>query len=488
MTVAQPSSSTRFPQPSDPCYDCSLRRPFLFNGLHTLVLSCRSFSHANRLFSIACALFDKNTGGGIPLQDFVSCAKAQKRLSASPLFATLTHSRSRKSFPCHSCANTRDMGATFFSFSNFSFSVRSVSPWQIAVSYGCRLFVILRNVKHCAIIQIQPLFGKHPGWGSEKESASSRRAFLKLRTNNRQLIASSSAAFAAIVRGGGDAHAAEFVGVILAVEDVPLFAALENFFFLRGDALAHFGVGLLFFFQRGGKNLHHLLTDGVAVLDKFHFVAGHQHFGDLMRKANDFFPAEPHACPPTGVNATPIFGRAPTALSPFCTSPGTRRRCAAFRPDAAPKFRALRRSSGLRRSALPSCAAAPAAPTLPALCFQSDRLRSAASPLPKPCDRHNPEPAAFQACPLLIRSRNYKEKQFTGCPYKVQLDVAPRRNSHTTRFLRCGNALTLRAASCTMISSGRLAQLVRAPALQAGGRRFEPCTAHHPRASPSAGT
>jgi hypothetical protein len=26
---------------------------------------------------------------------------------------------------------------------------------------------------------------------------------------------------------------------------------------------------------------------------------------------------------------------------------------------------------------------------------------------------------------------------------------------------------------------GRLAQLVRAPALQAGGRRFEPCTAHH---------
>ncbi len=30
------------------------------------------------------------------------------------------------------------------------------------------------------------------------------------------------------------------------------------------------------------------------------------------------------------------------------------------------------------------------------------------------------------------------------------------------------------------ICVGRLAQLVRAPALQAGGRRFEPCTAHHP--------
>src|SRR5262249_59985396 len=31
------------------------------------------------------------------------------------------------------------------------------------------------------------------------------------------------------------------------------------------------------------------------------------------------------------------------------------------------------------------------------------------------------------------------------------------------------------------IQKGRLAQLVRAPALQAGGRRFESCTAHHPK-------
>ncbi len=30
-----------------------------------------------------------------------------------------------------------------------------------------------------------------------------------------------------------------------------------------------------------------------------------------------------------------------------------------------------------------------------------------------------------------------------------------------------------------LTDSGRLAQLVRAPALQAGGRRFESCTAHH---------
>jgi hypothetical protein len=37
------------------------------------------------------------------------------------------------------------------------------------------------------------------------------------------------------------------------------------------------------------------------------------------------------------------------------------------------------------------------------------------------------------------------------------------------------------------VSRGRLAQLVRAPALQAGGRRFEPCTAHHPSDSNSRG-
>jgi hypothetical protein len=53
------------------------RRPFVFNGLRTLKLSCSYFSHSDRLFSIACALFDKmrslhpgclcgNTGSGIP--------------------------------------------------------------------------------------------------------------------------------------------------------------------------------------------------------------------------------------------------------------------------------------------------------------------------------------------------------------------------------------------------------------------------------------
>jgi hypothetical protein len=72
----------------------------------------RSFSHSDPLFSITSALFSQNTRGGIPLQELVRCTEAQKCLFVSPLPATLTHSLSRKSFPCHSYANTRDGGAT----------------------------------------------------------------------------------------------------------------------------------------------------------------------------------------------------------------------------------------------------------------------------------------------------------------------------------------------------------------------------------------
>ncbi len=53
---------------------------------------------------------DKTPGVGVPLRALLSCTDAQKRPFVSPLFATLTHSLSRKSFPCHSYANTRDRG------------------------------------------------------------------------------------------------------------------------------------------------------------------------------------------------------------------------------------------------------------------------------------------------------------------------------------------------------------------------------------------
>ena len=86
--------------------------PFIFSNLRTLFLSLRSFSDSHRLFSIACGLFLQNTRGGIPLRELVRCIETQKCLFVSPLLATLTHSVSRKSFPCHSYANTRDGGVT----------------------------------------------------------------------------------------------------------------------------------------------------------------------------------------------------------------------------------------------------------------------------------------------------------------------------------------------------------------------------------------
>src|SRR5216684_2584648 len=80
--------------------------------LRTLFLSLRSFFDSRPLFSITSVLFLQNTRGGIPLQELVRCTEAQKCLFVSPLPATLTHSVSRKSFPCHSYANTRDGGVT----------------------------------------------------------------------------------------------------------------------------------------------------------------------------------------------------------------------------------------------------------------------------------------------------------------------------------------------------------------------------------------
>src|SRR6266852_5403059 len=98
--------------------------------LRTLFLSLRSFLDSRPLFSITSALFLQNTRGGIPLRDLVRRTEAQKCLSVTPLFATLTHSVSRKSFPCHSYANTRDGGATvpnFFVAPSPLTSARSVS-------------------------------------------------------------------------------------------------------------------------------------------------------------------------------------------------------------------------------------------------------------------------------------------------------------------------------------------------------------------------
>src|SRR5271155_1823836 len=86
-------------------------------------------------------------------------------------------------------------------------------------------------------------------------------------------------------------HAAKFLGIIFAKEQIPFFATFENFFFLRGDALAGFELGFLFFAQRGGENLNDLTPDGVAVVNEIHVLAGDQDISQLVGDADNFFAA-----------------------------------------------------------------------------------------------------------------------------------------------------------------------------------------------------
>jgi hypothetical protein len=48
------------------------------------------------------------------------CSRSQKRCILSPLFATFTHSAICKSFPCHSCENTRGGHGLLFSYPLFA--------------------------------------------------------------------------------------------------------------------------------------------------------------------------------------------------------------------------------------------------------------------------------------------------------------------------------------------------------------------------------
>jgi hypothetical protein len=79
-----PSSRSLFPAPN--VYPSLFCRPFVFNRLRTLYFSCASFSHSDCLFSIASALFDKNTGGGIALPSPLSYLRPL--LPSHPLFVS----------------------------------------------------------------------------------------------------------------------------------------------------------------------------------------------------------------------------------------------------------------------------------------------------------------------------------------------------------------------------------------------------------------
>jgi hypothetical protein len=159
------------------------------------------------------ASFCKTPGAGVPLRKLVPCTEAQKCLLVSPLFATLTHSMSRKSFVCHSYANTRDGGASVRPRHDpgnanlpigvhFRRHMRHVTPLSLVASVDCayfpsprgctppscattsfpafrhansfafkslpalcRLFALFSAFVSFVFNRLQPLFPKHPGYG-----------------------------------------------------------------------------------------------------------------------------------------------------------------------------------------------------------------------------------------------------------------------------------------------------------------------------------
>jgi hypothetical protein len=92
----------------------------------------------------------------------------------------------------------------------------------------------------------------------------------------------------------GHAHAFQSFGVVFAVENVPLFAAFEDFFFLGGDFGADFGVHLSFDFQQRGDDGDDFLANGVAVFHKVHVGTGDQEINDAMGEAYGFFACQSH--------------------------------------------------------------------------------------------------------------------------------------------------------------------------------------------------
>ncbi len=162
-------------------------RPFVFSGLQTLFLSLRSFPRSHRLFSTTSELFLQNTRGGIPLREPVRCTEAQKCLPVSPLLATLTHSLWRKSFPCHSNANTRDGGVTVAPVSELALSGsqcrRLPRPGRGGKSLPfkrlpplCRLFALFSAFVSFVFNGLRPLFSKHPGGGVAPATTEEHRA------------------------------------------------------------------------------------------------------------------------------------------------------------------------------------------------------------------------------------------------------------------------------------------------------------------------
>src|ERR1700722_3483406 len=98
----------------------------------------------------------------------------------------------------------------------------------------------------------------------------------------------------------------------------------------------------------------------------------------------------------------------------------------------------------------------------------------------QPCADVRPPHSASQSASreAAKRRKNIAPGVSPGCERKNP--PSPERAKATRANAPCPTAFLDKIVAVLIRGKdGRLAQLVRAPALQAGGRRFESCTAHH---------
>jgi hypothetical protein len=123
--------------------------------------------------SFPCLRFQLSTVDCRPLLGSRRAPKAQKRAPVTPLFATLTHSLSRKSFACHSYANTRGVGiptSIFRSrFGTPDSELDTKSPGFCALAYVAAKSFRIRSYEKCARNSFRIRSYKIP-WGVEPPS------------------------------------------------------------------------------------------------------------------------------------------------------------------------------------------------------------------------------------------------------------------------------------------------------------------------------
>src|SRR5258707_13321184 len=93
---------------------------------------------------------------------------------------------------------------------------------------------------------------------------------------------------------GSDTVAPKLLRIKLAIEDAPLLAVFQNFFFHRANLFPGFHVPLFFFAKLVRKYGDDILANCVAVFDEFDFIAAARTVLNLMDQPTNFSSVKSH--------------------------------------------------------------------------------------------------------------------------------------------------------------------------------------------------